>query len=65
MLRNNVVHLIRYWGTSNQHVTEAEEELTQFERTSKMMEAAKHRWCKARNIDDKGVDFEDSERAEK
>lgn len=65
MLKNNVVHLIRYWGPGNQHVTSAEQELTHFQLTGEMIEAAKHRWCKACNIDEYGAGFDFEDKAEK
>src|SRR5579885_1479058 len=61
MLKQNIVYLIRYWGTGNRRVFAAEEELMHLQLTGEIIEASKHRWCKACNIDDYGVgfDFED------
>lgn len=63
MLKQNIVYLIRYWGTGNRRALAAEEELMHFQLTGEIIQASKHHWCKACNIDDYGVgfDFEDSD----
>ncbi len=67
MLKQNIVYLIRHWGAGNRHVLSAEEELTHFQLTGQIIEARRHRWCKACNVDDYGVgfDFEDIDKAER
>jgi hypothetical protein len=67
MLKQNIIYLIRYWGTGNHHVLAAEEELRHFQLTGEMIEAFRHRWCKACKIDDFGVgfDFEGTDKAER
>lgn len=66
-LIQKIVYQIRHWGTGNQHVLAAEEELTHYQLTGQIIEASRHHWCKACNIDDYGVgfDFEDIDKAEK
>jgi hypothetical protein len=48
-------------------VLAAEEELRHFQLTGEMIEAFRHRWCKACKIDDFGVgfDFEGTDKAER
>jgi len=67
MLKQNIAYLIRHWGTGNQHVLAAEEELMHFQLTEQIIEASLHHWCKACNVDDFGVgfDFEDTDKAER
>lgn len=67
MLKMNIVYLVRHWGTGNLHVLAAEEELLHFQLTGQIIEASRHHWCKACNVDDYGVgfDFEDTDKAER
>lgn len=67
MLKQNIVYLIRHWGTGNHHVLAAEEELMHFQLTGEIIEAFRHHWCKACNVDDYnvGFDFEDTDKAER
>lgn len=67
MLEQNIKHLIKRWGAGSRHVMAAEEELKHFQLTGQIIEASKHHWCKACEIDDYGVgfDFEDTDRAER
>ena len=67
MLKQNIGYLIRHWGTGNQHVLAAEEELMHFQLTEQIIEVSRHHWCKACNVDDYGIgfDFEDTDKAER
>ncbi|MFN8552530.1 MAG: hypothetical protein U0103_13730 [Candidatus Obscuribacterales bacterium] len=66
-LKQNVAYLIRHWGTGHTRVLAAEEELMHFQLTEEIIEASRHHWCKACNVDDYGVgfDFEDTDKAER
>lgn len=67
MLRQNIAYLVKYWGVGNHYVLDAEEELKHFQLTGQVIEACRHKWCKACGVDVYGVgfDFEDIDRAER